>query len=90
MIVPEEKAELTHGTVVNYWTASFGCYTPVLLPDGAIEVLLIVMPRESGSEEEHTLHPGETFPVRDQTWKLDHVENAEDRANWRVHIVRVS
>jgi Family of unknown function (DUF6406) len=87
MIMPEEKAELTHGTQVNYWIASFGCYTPVLLPDGAIEVLLTL---ETDEEHEFTLHPGDTFPVRDQTWKLDRVENAEDRANWRVHIVRVS
>jgi hypothetical protein len=90
MIMPLEQAVLNHGTVVNGTTARFACYTPVVLADGTVEVLVIVMPDEMDSDEEHTLHPGDTFPVRDQTWKLDQVENVEDRADWRVHIVRVS
>ena len=88
--MPLEQAVLNHGTVVNGTTACFGCISAYRLPDGTIEAIVVVMPNASDSHEEFTLHPGDTFPVRDQTWKLDHVENAEDRANWRVHIVRVS
>jgi hypothetical protein len=87
MIMPEEKAELRHGTQVNYSMASFVAWTPYLLSDGTTEVKIAV---ETDQDREYRLHPGDTFQVRDQTWKLDHIENPEDRANWRVHIVRVS
>ena len=82
-----EKATLRHGTQANYAIASFVAWSPYPLPDGTIEVKIAV---ETDEDREYGFHPRDTFPVRDQTWKLDHVENAEDRANWRVHIVRVS
>jgi hypothetical protein len=90
MSMPLEQAVLNHGTVVNGATARFACLSTYRLPGGTVEAKVIVMPDKADSEEVHLLHPGETFSVRDQTWKLERVENAEDRANWRVHIVRVS
>jgi hypothetical protein len=37
----------------------------------------------------YVLQLGETFPVRDETWKLDRVEDASS-PDWRVYLVRVS
>jgi hypothetical protein len=82
-----EQETLRHGIIANRSIGRFAAWTPYLLPDGTAEVKIGVV---TDGEHEYRLHPGDTFPVRDQTWKLDHVENAEDRANWRVHIVRVS
>ncbi|GLY74100.1 DUF6406 domain-containing protein [Actinoallomurus iriomotensis] len=41
-------------------------------------------------DEEHryNLHPGDTFPVRDQTWKLDRVENPGS-PDWTIVLTRV-
>ena len=88
--MPLEQAILSHGTVVNGTTARFGCISTYRLPDGTIEAIVVVMPDASESDDEYTLHLGDTFPVRDETWRLERVENVEDRANWSVHIVRVS
>jgi hypothetical protein len=90
MIMPLDQALLQQGRVVNGAEESFGCFTPYQLPDGTAEVKVVVMPDMTDTEEVHTLHPGDTFRVRDETWRLESVENVEDQANWRVHIVRVS
>lgn len=34
----------------------------------------IVIATKDDSEHDFALHPGDTFPLGDQTWKLDHVE----------------
>jgi len=88
--MPLDQAVLQHSRVVNGTEERFGCFSPYQLPDGTVEVTVIVMPDTTDSEDEYTLHPGDTFPVRDETWRLDRVENVEDHSNWRVHIVRVS
>jgi hypothetical protein len=37
----------------------------------------------------NTVHVGDTFPVNDQTWKLDRVENPEG-SDWTVVLTRVA
>jgi hypothetical protein len=83
--MPEEKVTLRQSRQVNLSYASFAAYTPAVLPDGTIHVKLAI-----ASDGEHTyrLHPGETFPVGDETWKLDHVENPSG-PEWAIHLVRV-
>ena len=43
---------------------------------------------ETDDEYDFVLHPGDTFPVRDQVWKLDHVDNPAGH-NWTVVLSRV-
>ena len=80
-----EHIELRRGHQVNLSYASFAAYTPSVLADGTIHVKLAI-----AADGEHTyrLHPGETFPVGDETWKLDHVENPSG-PEWAIHLVRV-
>lgn len=52
---------------------------------GPPEVDLVV---ETDEEHDFVLHPGDTFPVREQTWKLDRVENPGSH-NWTVVLSRV-
>ncbi|GAA4080173.1 MULTISPECIES: DUF6406 domain-containing protein [Actinomadura] len=44
----------------------------------------------AATDEEHVLdlRPGDTFPVYDQTWKIDRVEDAGS-PDWSVVLVRV-
>jgi hypothetical protein len=74
-----------HGIQANEDIGSFSAYNAAVLPDGSTEVYLAVT---AGDEYEYTLHPGDTFPVRDQTWKLDHVENP-GQPDWLVVLRRV-
>ncbi|WP_424923621.1 DUF6406 domain-containing protein [Actinomadura darangshiensis] len=37
---------------------------------------VVVAVRDSGAEGRFTLHPGETFPIGDQTWRFDRVVEA--------------
>ncbi|GLY74113.1 DUF6406 domain-containing protein [Actinoallomurus iriomotensis] len=49
------------------------------------EVLLSV---DTDDEQDFKLRPGDTFPVRDQTWKLDRVETSSG-SDWTVVLTRV-
>lgn len=40
------------------------------------------------SEHDFILHPGDTFPLGDQTWRLDHVKDAGKR-NSTVILARI-
>jgi hypothetical protein len=77
---------LRHGTVVNGAAARFACLDPAVYPDGTVEVKLVVMGQ---ARQQHILHLGDTFPVRDQIWKLDRVENPGE-PKWLVYLVRVA
>ena len=77
---------LRHGIQSNEEIASFAALSPAVLPGGKIEVYLAV---GAEAEYEYRLNPGDTFPVRDQTWKLDRVDNPGAR-RWHVHLVRVA
>lgn len=80
-----DEIVIRRGHLVNEDIGSFGVVYAGQ-PDGQpVTVRLSV-----GTEEEHhyDLHPGDTFPVRDQVWKLDRVEDLQTRS-WRVVLVRV-
>ena len=83
--MPIEEFVLRHGHQVNLDVASFACFGPYVSDDGKVEVKLGVA---AETDQDHFLRPGDTFQVRDQTWKLDRVENA-DTPDWGVHLVRV-
>jgi hypothetical protein len=83
--MPSEHIELRNGRQVNLSIASFAALSPAVYPDGKIEVTLAV---GAESEYEYELHPGDTFPVRDQTWKLDHIDDPGTR-EWVMHLVRI-
>jgi Family of unknown function (DUF6406) len=77
---------LRHGLQANVSVGSFGVvYADKGADEGSPEVLLSVA---ADDEREHLLHPGDTFPVRDQTWRLDRVENPGGR-DWTVTLSRV-
>jgi hypothetical protein len=79
------KILLWHGVQANEDIGSFGVFNAVALPDGTPEVYLAVT---TDKEYEYTLHPGDTFPVRDQTWKLDRVEDPGG-SDWTVVLTKV-
>ncbi|WP_433178150.1 DUF6406 domain-containing protein [Actinoallomurus sp. CA-150999] len=76
---------LKHGRQRNTSIGSFGVFNAAVLPDGSAEVYLAVT---SDEEREYTLRIGDTFPVSDQTWKLDRVEGLGGR-DWTVVLTRV-
>lgn len=81
-----ETIFLKHGRQRNMDIASFGVvYADEGRDGGPPEVLLAV---EADGEHDFTLHPGDTFPVRDQVWKLDRVEDPGSR-DWVVVLSRV-
>jgi hypothetical protein len=86
MIMPIEEIVLRHGRQRNLDVASLACIGTAISPDGTIKVKLNVA---TETDQQYFLHPGDTFQVRDQTWKLDRVENA-DKPDWEVHLVRVA
>lgn len=83
--MPIDEVWLSHGIQANEDIASFAALWPALHPDGKIEVTLAV---GAEAEHEYLLHPGDTFPVRDQTWKVDRVENP-GKPTWEIRLVRV-
>ncbi|HEY0537116.1 MAG TPA: DUF6406 domain-containing protein [Actinoallomurus sp.] len=67
---------LRHGLQANMNIGSFGVIYADEGSEGPPEVLISVAAEEA---QKFVLHPGDTFPVRDQTWKLDKVENPGGR-----------
>ncbi|MFF3724816.1 DUF6406 domain-containing protein [Streptomyces erythrochromogenes] len=61
--------------------ASFGVIHVDARPDHPLTVRLGVNDIE---ERRYTLEPGDTFPVRDETWTLDRVEDPS--GDWQVVI----
>ncbi|WP_432705957.1 DUF6406 domain-containing protein [Actinoallomurus iriomotensis] len=80
-----DEITIRRGIQVNTDIASFSAYNAALLPDGSIEVYLTFT---TDQDHEFTLHLGDTFPVRDQTWRLDRVEDA-GKPNWHIALRRV-
>jgi hypothetical protein len=78
---------LSNGDEASTEGISLACLTPMIYPDGRVAVSVDVG-AESGDGREYLVHPGETFPVHDQTWKLDRVDNA-GTGDWLVRLVRV-
>jgi hypothetical protein len=80
-----DQIVLWRNVQANEDIGSFSAYNAALLPNGSPEVYLTFATDE---EYEYTLHLGDTFPVRDQVWKLDKVENAGTK-DWVVVLQRV-
>jgi hypothetical protein len=76
---------LHSGAEANAGIASFTCLAPMVYPDGRVAVTVDVA---ADAGHEYLLHPGETFPAHDQTWKLDRVDNAGTQ-EWRVRLIRI-
>lgn len=76
---------LRNGIQVNVDIGSLSSFNAARLPDGTEEVYLSV---SNDEERECTLRVGETFPVRDQIWRLDDVVNAGS-ADWNIVLRRV-
>jgi hypothetical protein len=66
-------------------SSTMACLAPMVYPDGRVAVTVDV---GTDGEHEYLLHPGETFPVHDQTWRLDRVDNP-GTDYWQVRLVRV-
>ncbi|MGW7363700.1 DUF6406 domain-containing protein [Streptomyces sp. NPDC054841] len=67
----------------NAWFAVIYVYEP---PGEPLTVRLVV---DADGEQKYTLHVGDTFPVRDETWKLDRVDDP-DSEDWVVILRRVT
>lgn len=76
---------LQQGLQVNEAIGSIGAVNAYVSPGGVFEVKLFV---KTDTEYERWIRIGDTFPVRDQTWKLDRVDNAE-HDDWVIRLVRV-
>jgi hypothetical protein len=76
---------LWHGVSANEDFGNFGVINIDARENHPLVVRLGVVDDE---EHRYNLSPGDTFPVRDQTWKLDRVENPSSR-DWTVVLTKV-
>ncbi|GLY81120.1 DUF6406 domain-containing protein [Actinoallomurus iriomotensis] len=77
---------LRHGIQFNANIGSFSAiYAEEDSASGSPEVLVNIA---ADGEREYVLHPGDTFTVRDQTWKLASVNNP-GLHDWTVVLERV-
>jgi hypothetical protein len=82
------EVTLHNGVEASTGIASITCLTPMIYPDGRVTVSVDVDASVDAGHE-YLLHPGETFPVHDQTWKLDRVDNP-GTDYWQVRLIRVT
>ena len=80
------EVTLHNGIEASAGIASITCVTPMIYSDGRVAVSVDV---GVGAGHEYLLHPGETFPIHDQTWKLDRIDNP-GTDYWRVRLIRVT
>jgi hypothetical protein len=85
VITLEERVVLRPGQVAKLAGEDFTATGPWVREDGSVEVKLTPKAKR---DYQHELQPGDTFPVRDQTWQLDRVVNA-DREDWKLEFIRV-
>jgi hypothetical protein len=82
-----DEFSLKHGHLANLDAGSVGVvYTEKGRDGGPPEVLVAV---KDDGEHDFTLHPGDTFPVGSQTWKLDRVDAPGGR-DWTVVFSRIA
>lgn len=81
-----EQVTLRQGHLVGRAVGDFGGISTYVSPEGDAEVQIFV---DADGEHEYWLRPGDTFPVCNQTWKLDRIENPEDK-HWTALLVRVA
>jgi hypothetical protein len=89
MNTPIDEVWLRHGIQANEEVASFAATNVFQRSDGTPEVDLHIFLPDTKEEASHVLHPGDEFPVRNQTWKLDLVEKP-DSADWEIRLIRIS
>ena len=75
------EISIRHGVPRRAATASFGVIHVDARPGHPLTVRLGV---KDGEERRYTLEPGDTFPVRDELWVLDRVDDPS--GDWRVVI----
>ncbi|WP_406480803.1 DUF6406 domain-containing protein [Streptomyces platensis] len=78
---------LWHGIQRNTENASFAVNDIYRESDASVRVLLRVAAPEV---QHHTLRIGETFPVRDETWKLAELTGWPSEDDWTVVLRRVA
>ncbi|WP_030620314.1 DUF6406 domain-containing protein [Streptomyces sclerotialus] len=83
-MMPMNEIRLRHGVPRRGDNARFG----VIHVDAREEPVAVRLVVITDEERQYTLTPGEHFPVRDETWKIDRVEDplSED---WRVVLTKV-
>jgi hypothetical protein len=79
------KIVLRNGIQANVDIGSFAVINVDAREDHPLVIRLGVVDDE---EHRYNLEPGDTFPVRDQTWTLDRVENPRS-ADWAVVLTKV-
>jgi hypothetical protein len=79
------EIKLWRGVQANEDIGSFGVINVDAREGHPLTVRLGVVADE---ENRYTLQPGDTFPVRDQTWKLDRVDDPGE-SDWTVVLTRV-
>lgn len=80
-----EEIHLQHGRQRNTTIGSFGVIYVDAREGHPLTVRLGVAAEE---ENRYTLRLGDTFPVGDQTWRLDRVDDPGTR-NWTVVLTKV-
>src|SRR2546426_538749 len=85
LAIQDGEIGLRNSIQVNDNLGNFSAFNAVRLPDSTEEVYLSLSTDET---RQYTLSPGDTFPVRDQNWKLDRVENS-GTPNWYVVLRRI-
>jgi hypothetical protein len=77
---------LRHGLQANVSIGSFSVVYADEGPGGGPPEVLVSVAADG--EHEYVLRPGDTFPVRDETWKLGRVENP-GKHDWTVVLTKV-
>ncbi|WP_374224470.1 DUF6406 domain-containing protein [Streptomyces sp. ISL-94] len=78
------EISLRHGVMTRAAIGRFGVIHVDARPGYPLTVRLGVV---AGEERRYTLQPGDTFPVRDELWVLDRVE--DPTGDWRVYLRKV-
>ena len=86
MIMTVTEVHLKHGRQRNTSIGSFGVISVDAREGRPLAVRLGVVADE---EHRYPVHVGDTFPVNDQTWKLDRVEDP-DGSDRTVVLTRVA
>ncbi|WP_158711130.1 DUF6406 domain-containing protein [Streptomyces albus] len=76
-----DEINLRHGVPQELNGAAFAVIHVYAPKEAPLSVSLVVAAEE---ERHYDLGIGDTFPIRNETWMLDRVENLHTGGNWRV------
>ncbi|MDF4249028.1 DUF6406 domain-containing protein [Streptomyces sp. WMMB303] len=83
-----QEIALSPNTQANRDIGSFSVIH-VYAPAGQVPTVRLSV-GTGGTDTRHSLAPGDVFPVRDQEWKLDHIDNLDSPTDdWTVVLARV-